>query len=314
MTSAHPKGLQPRHGLDTRREQALLKRSIVVTLFVSAVGLVGGIFSGSQAIVFDGIYSLVDVVLTGFSVALARLVVTQSSRRFQYGYWHLEPLLEVVGGAVLSLACIYAVVNAAEQLVEGGREVAYGASAFWAALLFVVGLGMAIYMRRQSATLASGLLALDARGWLVSSVLSVSLLLGFIGAVLIEGSPLDHWVPYVDSAVLLTIALALIPVPLLASWRALREVLQVAPDDLDREVRTVMDAVIKEHGFIQYSSHVAKIGRARFVEIHILVPPDIRIETVRRVDEIRRDISNRLHANGPHFWLTIDFTGDPEWM
>lgn len=314
MTPAHPTGPQPRHGLDTRREQALLKQSIVVTLFVSAVGLVGGIFSGSQAIIFDGIYSLVDVVLTGFSVALARLVVTQSSRRFQYGYWHLEPLLEVVGGALLSLACIYAVVNAADELMEGGREVAYGLSALWAALLFVVGLVMAIYMRGQSVTLASGLLALDARGWLVSSALSLALLVGFTCAVLIEGSPLEHWVPYVDSAALLAIALVLIPVPLLASWRALREVLQVAPDDLDRAVRTVMDAIIKEHGFIGYTSHVAKIGRGRFVEIHILLPPDSHIGTVHRVDEIRRDISRRLHADGPQFWLTIDFTGDPAWM
>lgn len=299
--------------MDTTREQRLLKLSITVTLAVGAVGIASGLLVRSQAIVFEGMYSLVDVVLTVASLAVSRLVQREGSHRFQYGYWHLEPLVEAFGGAILALACIYAAVNAVDGLLTGGHEVEYGFGAAWAAVLCVVGLAMAAIMRRRARELDSGLLALDARSWLVSGLLSLALLVGFAFAVALERTAYASWVPYVDSAVLLAIAVTMLPVPLLATWSAMREVLQVAPDELDRLVQSVMDAVVVERGFLDYTSHVAKMGRARFVEIHILVPPDYVIGSIANADAIRREIAERMGAHGPQFWLTVDFTADRAW-
>ena len=88
----------------------------------------------------------------------------------------------------------------------------------------------------------------------------------------------------------------------------------VAPEALDLHVRETMDEVIRERGFLGYSSHVAQIGRAKFVEIHILVSPDLRIETVKTVDALRREIAARLDAAWPETRLTVDLTADPAWM
>ena len=299
--------------MDTLREQRLLKLSITVTMVVGGIGILSGLLVGSQAIVFEGMYSLVDVVLTVGSLAVSRLLAREGSRRFQYGYWHLEPLVEAFGGAILALACIYAGINAVDGLMTGGHEVSYGFGAAWAAVLCVTGLLMAAYMKKQARALQSGLLGLDARSWLVGGLLSLALLVGFALAVAIEDTALVHWVPYVDSAVLLGIALVMLPVPLVATWGAVREVLQVAPDELDRQVQQVMDAVVDELGFVDYTSHVAKMGRARFVEIHILVPPNYEIGSIANADRIRRDIAQRLGAQEPQFWLTIDFTADRAW-
>ena len=74
-----------------------------------------------------------------------------------------------------------------------------------------------------------------------------------------------------------------------------------------------MADIVLEQGFIDYSSHVAKIGRTRFVEIHVLVAPETRIVTAT-ADAIRRDIAARLDAFWPRFWLTVDFTADREWL
>ena len=59
--------------MDTAREQRILKFSIGATLAVSAVGFGGGLLVGSQAILFDGVYSLVDVALTLVSLSVLRL-------------------------------------------------------------------------------------------------------------------------------------------------------------------------------------------------------------------------------------------------
>src|SRR5690242_19850527 len=110
---------------DTRQEQRILKVSIAATVGVAAIGFVGGLLARSQAILFDGVYSLVDVALTLVALAVLRLVARQDSPRFQYGYWHLEPMVEALGGAILSLACIYALANAVIGFSDGGHEVRY---------------------------------------------------------------------------------------------------------------------------------------------------------------------------------------------
>jgi predicted Co/Zn/Cd cation transporter (cation efflux family) len=55
------------------------------------------------------------------------------------------------------------------------------------------------------------------------------------------------------------------------------------------------------------------VGRARFVEIHVLVAPDSHIDTAT-ADAIRRDLATRLNAFLPNFWLTVDFTADRAWL
>ena len=91
------------------------------------------------------------------------------------------------------------------------------------------------------------------------------------------------------------------------------DVLQVAPDELDHQVRTVMDSVVKERQFLDYSHYIAKVGRGRFVEIHVLASPESPID-IATADAIRRDIAKRLDAATPTFWLTVDFTADRGWL
>ena len=43
-------------------EQSALKLSIAVTVMTGAAGIIGGFMTGSQAIMFDGMYSFVDVI------------------------------------------------------------------------------------------------------------------------------------------------------------------------------------------------------------------------------------------------------------
>jgi len=59
-------------------------------------------------------------------------------------------------------------------------------------------------------------------------------------------------------------------------------VLGVAPDDLDQRVRTVLDSLMLERGFLRYSSHVAQVGRVRFIEIHISFQPTFALKLLGR--------------------------------
>ena len=74
------------------------------------------------------IYSLlpVEIVERGMedfrALAVTRLVMRESTRRFQLGYWHLEPMAAAFNGAVLVLLCFYAFLNALGTWLKGGSE------------------------------------------------------------------------------------------------------------------------------------------------------------------------------------------------
>ena len=302
--------MQPKH---SNAEQATLKFSIALTVFLGVLGVASGLATSSQAIIFDGMYSFVDVVPTIASLVVVRLIAQGSSHRFQYGYWHLEPLVAVLRDSILVVACIYAAVDAVNGLASGGSDVSYGMAAAWAGALSIMGIAMTLFLARRARALQSPMLRIDSRSWLVSASLSSALLIGFGIAIGLHGTRFEGWVPYMDAIALLVVALVMLPVPLIGLWRSLSDVLQVAPDELDAQVHSVMGSVVSERAFVDYSSYVAKVGRARFVEIHVLVEPDSQIDTAT-ADSIRRDIARRLNAVWPNFWLTIDFTADRAWL
>ena len=247
------------------------------------------------------------------SLLVVKLIAHGASHRFQFGYWHLEPLVAVLRNSILVVACIYAAINAVKTLTSGGHDVEYGRAALWAGILCVIGLAMTLFLSRRAKVLQSPMLKLDARSWVVSAFLSLALLIGFAIATALAGTPLQGWIPYLDAIALLSMALIMLPMPLIGLWRSMSDVLQVAPDELDTQVHTVMDSVVKERQFLDYSSYIAKVGRGRFVEIHVLVSPESRIDTAT-ADAIRHDVSDRLGAATPTFWLTIDFTADRRWL
>ena len=247
------------------------------------------------------------------SLVVVKLIAQGSSHRFQYGYWHLEPLVAVLRDSILVVACIYAAVDAVNGLASGGSDVSYGMAAAWAGALSIVGIAMTLFLARRARALQSPMLRIDSRSWLVSASLSSALLIGFGIAIGLHGTRFEGWVPYMDAIALLVVALVMLPVPLIGLWRSLSDVLQVAPDELDAQVHSVMGSIVSERAFVDYSSYVAKVGRARFVEIHVLVEPDSQIDTAT-ADSIRRDIARRLNAVWPNFWLTIDFTADRAWL
>ena len=296
-----------------RGEQGTLKFSIALTVCLGVLGVASGLVTGSQAIIFDGMYSFVDVVPTVVSLLVVKLIARGTSHRFQYGYWHLEPLVAVLRDAILAVACIYAAVDAMNALSSGGHDVEYDLAALWAGILCTIGLAMTVFLRRRARALQSPMLEVDARSWVVSTCLSLALLIGFVIATVLAGTPYQDWVPYVDGIALLSMALIMLPMPMIGLWRSMSDVLQVAPDELHARVQQVMESVLKERAFPEYSSYIAKAGRGRFVEIHVLVGPGSTMD-IATADAIRRDVSDRLNAGTPNFWLTIDFTAEKRWM
>ncbi len=299
---------------NSAQEQRVLKLSIAATFLLAVIGIVFGLLSGSLAIVFDGMENMVDTGMTLLALLVTRLLKSEGNRRFQYGYWHVEPLVLVFNGGTLVLLCLYALINAIGSLLSGGRELNFDSAIFFAFLMSVLSIWMYFYIRHMNVKLKSEFLKLDLQSWLLSASVSTSLLFAFGIAHLMNNTVYTNLTPYVDPFILAVLSASLIVIPMKSVRDAMRDIFLIAPFGLDEQVRGFLDKLIEREGFKTYSSYVAKIGRAQFIEIHIVVPLNYPINGVEALDALRREIGKALGENGPEMWLTVAFTTEEHWI
>jgi predicted Co/Zn/Cd cation transporter (cation efflux family) len=297
--------------LRSQLEAGLLQMSIAATIVIAAAGVVIGLLSGSMSIVFDGLFSSIDAVVTVVTLVVARLLASEGNHRFQYGYWHLEPLVLALNSSVLVLLCGYAFLNAVQGLMTGGHALRFDMGVVYAATIGAICFSMVVYLRRANERIESELIALEVQSWLISGVITLALLIAFAGAILIKGTQFEYLTPYVDPAVLAVLAPAVVLAPLRTARQAFAEIFLITSKEMDGDVQTAAAAAVARHRFITFKSYAVEVGRARFIEISFLVPGD-RIGSVSDFDAIRHEIAAELGGVGPEQWLTIVFTGDPD--
>ena len=284
-------------------------------------GILFGIFSGSGAIIFDGIYSLTDAIMTSVSLLVANLITAQLSEKrqeqlvkhFTMGFWHLEPIVLGLNAILLTGSAFYALVTAIGTLLSGGHDLDFGLAIGYTAVVVLICIAMTVQNLRANRQIQSDLVALDAKGWMMAAALTGALLIAFIFGWLIRGTQHDWLVPYVDPAVLALVCLIVIPLPLPTIKQALADILLVTPPALKQQVDEVAARVVEREGFIDYRAYVARVGRGRQIEIYFIVPANQPAKPLEHWDGLRDIIGKELGEESPDRWLTIAFTTDLAW-
>jgi cation diffusion facilitator family transporter len=298
---------------DAELEQRVLKLSTALSGVLGGFALMVGLVTGSMSILFDGLFSIIDVSMGILGVWMARLVTREATKRFQYGFWHIEPMSLAFYGGMLMVLCLYGFVDAISALLDGGRVVDLGPAIAYTVVMTAACLAMYLYERRTNRAANSQFLHLDAQGWLMSALGTAALLVAFVVAWGLGFTSFAHLAPYADPGILAILCAVLLPIPIRTVRQALTEILLMTPDTLDEQVNQVMEVVVARHGFSGYTSYAAKVGRGAFIEIHILVPPDWQFGSVAEVDAIREEIAAALGNEHEHTWLTVDFTAQESW-
>lgn len=305
-----------------RTEQGVLRISIGVTVAVAAFGIAFGLLSGSFSIVFDGIYALADAGMTVLALWVSALIVKsvqgtslkgRLARRFTMGFWHLEPIVLGLNGILLITVSVYAFINAFSSILEGGRDLEFGFAIAYAVVTLLACITMAIVGWRANRSLQSDFVALDVKAWLMSSGITAALLVAFVIGVMVEGTAHAWITPYVDPTVLAIVCVVIIPIPIGTVRQALADILLIAPTDLQEQVDRVAVQTVERHGFTSFRAYVARVGRARQIELYFLVPPGLPAKPIEEWDRIRDGIGEAIGGDIDNRWLTIAFTADAEW-
>lgn len=310
--------------LKLKNEQNILKLSISVTLCIAVFGIVMGILTGSSSVIFDGVYSAVDCFFSVAALCVSRLIQLDTAvqtpksslftKRFQFGFWHLEPLLLAFNSLSLMIAILYGMAEAITAIWHGGHVPTFGSAILYAIIAIAVCYGLAFYEMRANRKIKSDFIAIDVKSWLISGGISTALLLAFVFALLVENTPARWLIPYIDPAALVVICLFMAPMPVRIMIKAVKEIFLITSSDIDERVTCAVDAVVKRYGLAGGQTYVVQVGRSTMIEVHLLLSEHYKIGTVAVLDKIRGEIGDAIGGYGPDRWFTVCFTARREWI
>ena len=276
------------HAHATGGEKRLLF-SIALNLIITAAEVVGGLLSGSLALLSDALHNASDTASLGISYAARRIARREASAEKTFGYRRAEVVGAFVNLVTLVIVALYLIVEAAErfadpQPVDGG------------VMLAVALVGLAANV------ITAVLLFRDSKSSLNIRSAFVHILADAFSSVgVVAGSLLIIWydVYLVDPLITLAISLYI----LFHAYGLLRQTVNIlmegAPHGMDLgevlEAMQAADRVLDVHHL-----HVWQLGEGQTaLEAHVVIAE----EDLRQMEPIKRRLKVLLRE-----WFHIEHT------
>ena len=129
-------------------------RALLLSTWTSAgfavVAVAWGLLTGSQLIVFDGLYSFASVALSLMAVLALRTARRGPDERYPWGREVWEPLTVVVKAAALGGLSVYALVGGVGDASPAGARWRSGWRWCTASRRPLVGVAVAVVLRRRA--------------------------------------------------------------------------------------------------------------------------------------------------------------------
>lgn len=272
---------------------ARLKRSLRATFLGLAVNValtiakfLAGILGHSQALIADAVESLADIFSS--IIVWRGLVVAETppDDDHPYGHGKAEPLAAAIVSAMLLLAAGLIAVHSLTGIIEPR-----GTPSPWTLIVLVVVIvvkeTLFRFVLRESETVSSSAVETDAWHHRSDAITSAAAFVG-IGVALIGGPGYEHadnWAALAASCVIA-----------FNGWRllnpAFNELMDRAPDrELIEQIRAIAKSIPGVDDIDK--CHVRKMGYQFFVDIHVVVDPQM---TVERSHRIGHDVKDKLRA------------------
>lgn len=299
----------------SQKEPKILQLSMQGAAILAVLGIVFGIFSKTQAIIFDGLVAFISVGLGYLSVVTSRFIYKEDDDIFQYGYVRFEPMVNLFKSLILLIVCVYAFISAVRELFGGGYAIEIGVAAIYNAVALAFSAVMFGITRFYGRILESDLIKVDNLEWKIDCVLYVGGMCAFGFVFIFDRAQESALSRLIDPALLFVLSLYLSLSPLKIAIANFKDLVMVAPPEMDNKITEIMENLASEYGFGDYDTHIAKSGRFFMIEVNILLDDSgSAISSVKDCDIIREKIENALELPSYKIWLSVSFTSNPKWL
>lgn len=263
------------HGADTTGN---LKAALFLNAGFALIELIGGLWTGSLAILSDALHDLGDSISLAMAWFLQRLSLRHSDSRFSYGYRRFSLLGALLNTVILVGGSLYVLSEAIPRLRDPVQPHAQGMFAL--AILGIAINGLAAYRLSRDESLNARAVTLhlmeDVLGWV--GVLVVSIVLLFRDLAIL------------DPILSIVISLWVIYNAVRALHQAAALFLQAVPEGIDLEAMEQRLARIP--GVLSvHHTHVWSLDGTRHVfSTHLVVPEEASAAELLRIKCAAREL------------------------
>lgn len=290
--------------------------SAIMAGLLGTVAVSFALLSNSQAILLDGIFNLIYVIIALITVRVSSLVVLPDNDRYPYGYAYFEPLVNAGRGLVILGVGLLALGDSLLSLFSGGREVTAGLAIGYAAFATLTCTLTLLLLRSAHRRVPGPLLAADVENWLINSLISGAVLLAFCTVPVLNHLQWATAARYVDPLlVTLVVALFCLAVPARMTVAAIKELLNRSPPlVVRRPVEQAVAEVLSDTPVTCHRTRMVRPGRTLYVVVYLVLPPEASRQTLREQDRLREQLLTRLQTLTPRLVLDVVITGDERWL
>jgi cobalt-zinc-cadmium efflux system protein len=284
MAHSHPHQHHNHHDLKGRN----LLISIILNILITISQVVGGIISGSLALISDALHNFSDVLSLMVSFIANKYSKKQASLNKTFGYKRSEIIAAFINAATLMIVAVYLVYEAIIRFFNP-REIESGL-VIWLALLGIIANGFSVLLLRKSArdnmNMRSAYLHLFTD--MMASV-----------AVLVGGLLMKYFAWFwVDSVLTILIAIYLIFMGYDLLKKSFKVLMLFSPDDINLEK---MREAISNHPEIKnvHHIHIWQLNeKETHMEAHIDFYNDISLSQFDIIlDKIEKQLYNDFGIN-----------------
>lgn len=276
-------------------ETRALVASILGAFVMTIIGVGFSWWSHSDAIMLDGVFSGLGVVMGIITLKVAELVQRPDDEHFHYGYSHFAPLMNVLKSLLMIVLCGFAFLSAVDAILHGGRHLAVGIAVVYGLVSTLGCIAIALYLHRAAQRTGSALVAVDSKAWVIDSILSAAVLASFAAGYLVRETGLDPYLDYLDPTLVAILCALSLPIPLKILVQNAREVLLFAPDAamqqaVDERFRRAVGGLPID----DYRIRLLKMGDTMNVLIHARPGEGFVLRGVEQFDAIHRNVNEAL--------------------
>lgn len=295
-------------------ESYLLKISTLGTLFFAVLGIAWGWTVKSEMILFDGMYSLGGVILSLLALMGSIYINKKDYEKYPFGKKMIEPLIVIIKSLAIFIMCIYSLTGSIKDLINGGNEVQYGYALIYA-LISTLGCGIAyFFLKKKGKAINSSLVNIESSQWLMDTLLSMGVLVGFLIANIIKHTEFIWFNKYLDPLMVIICSSVFIKMPIKSFGDGLKELLEFKADDsITLEIDKLVEGIEREYNFEDTITRVSKTGNDLRIEIDFIYNEESNIKVLDEMDGVREKIFNSLSHINYEKWLNVSFTKDKKW-
>jgi cobalt-zinc-cadmium efflux system protein len=290
MAHDHHHGHHHHHGTKN------LRVAFFLNLFFTLVEIVGGLYTGSLAILSDALHDLGDSLSIGLSWYFQKLSQKGRDKKFSYGYKRFSLLGAVINSIVLLAGAVVILTKAIPALFDPNTVDAKGM--MYLAIFGVIVNGAAVLKLRKGSSINEKVISLhlleDVLGWV---------------AVLIGSLVMMFWdLPIIDPILSLLIAVYIIYNASRNLKKSTLIILQAKPNEVDIEqVHKTLLSIPEITGV--HDCHVWSMdGEYNVLSAHLVIEAAISMDEMANIKTKAKSLLKQEHIDH----ATFEFEGKDE--